>query len=50
MASEHQAPGRGIRAFNQATIRIGGEQGDAAALSCYSTGITARGLSWEQTP
>ncbi len=30
MVSNKQAPGRGIRARNQAAIRIGGEQGRAA--------------------
>ena len=29
---------------NQAMIRIGGEQGRAAVLSCFQPGITARGL------
>ena len=47
MVSKKQAVGRGIRARNQAMIRIGGEQGRAATLRCLSTGITARGLSWK---
>jgi len=41
----NQAASRGIRARNQAVIRIGGEQGRAVALSYFSAGITARGLS-----
>ena len=47
MFSNKQAPGRGIRARNQAMIRIGGEQGRAAVSRCFLTGITARGLSWK---
>jgi hypothetical protein len=47
MVSSKQAPGRGIRARNQAMIRVGGEQGRAAVLSCLLAGITARGLSWK---
>ena len=44
MVSNKQVPGRGTRARNQAAIRIGGEQGRAAAVSCFLAGITARGL------
>ena len=44
MVSKQQAVGRGIRARNQAMIRIGGKQGRAADHCCFSTGITARGL------
>ena len=40
----YQATSRGIRARNQAMIRIGGEQGRAAVLDCLLAGITARGL------
>ena len=50
MVSNKQAPGRGIRARNQAAIRIGGEQGLAAVPVCFSTGTTARGLSWKALP
>ena len=46
MVSNKQAPGPGIRARNQAAIRIGGEQGRAADSRCLSTGVRARGLSW----
>jgi hypothetical protein len=42
----HQAMSPVIRARNQATIRIGGEQGRAAVQSCLLAGITAPGLSW----
>ncbi len=42
----YQAPSPVIRARNQALIRIGGEQGRAAALRCFSAGSRARGLSW----
>ena len=41
----YQAVSRGIRARNQATIRIGGEQGRAAVLYCFLAGATAYGLS-----
>ena len=41
----NQAASRGICARNQATIRIGGEQGRAVALSYFLAGITACGLS-----
>ena len=46
----NQAVSRGIRARNQALIRIGGEQGRAADLCCLLAGATARGLSWECSP
>ena len=36
MVSEQQAVGRGIRAHNQAMIRIGGEQGRAATLVAFN--------------
>ncbi len=48
MFSEQQAVGRGIRARNQAAIRIGGKQGRAADSICFLTGITARGLFKEE--
>ena len=47
MVSNKQALGRGIRACNQAAIRTGGEQGRAAAVSCFLAGITARSLFLE---
>jgi hypothetical protein len=50
MIPKQQAVGRGIRARNQAMIRIGGEQGRAAARSCFQPGITARGLFKEAQP
>ena len=40
-----QAVSRGIRARNQAMIRIGGEQGRAAVLYCYLPGATAHCFS-----
>ena len=46
----NQAESRGIRAHVQALTHIGGEQGGAVALSYFLPGITACGLSWEQTP
>ena len=42
-----QAQGRGVRARNQAIIRVGGEQGRAAVYGCFETGATALGLSWK---
>jgi hypothetical protein len=38
MVFNKQAPGRGIRARNQAMIRIGGEQGRAAVSQLLLTG------------
>ena len=49
MVSSKQAPGRGIRARNQARPGIGGEQG-ARQLALLLNGFTARGLSWERSP
>ena len=49
MVPNKQGQGRGIRASNQATIRIDGEQDDAADSLCFSTGITALGLFMEQS-
>ena len=40
-----QATGPVIRSRTQAMIRIGGEQGREAALSCFQAGSRARGLS-----
>ena len=34
---------------NRALIRKGGEQGRAAVSCCFSPGITAHGLSWENS-
>ncbi len=41
MISVKQAQGRGIRARNQATIRIGGEQERAAVFGCFETSAPA---------
>ena len=48
MFSDHQAPGRDIRARNQAAIRVDGEQGRAETRTAAETGITARGLFLER--
>ena len=43
----HQAVSPVIRVRYQALTHLGGEQGRAAVLSCFSTGSRAYGLFWE---
>ena len=50
MVPNEQAIGRGVRAHNQAMIRVGGEQGCAASLDVFKPGITACGLSCGTLP
>ena len=49
MFRSHQAAGPVIRVRNQATIRVGGEQGRTAVSDSFVTGSRACGLSCERT-
>ena len=40
----YQAQSRSIRSPSQGMIRVAGDRGREAALSCFSTGATALGL------